>query len=106
LGEEIDAYPGFRSPEASDPFNRAFRAVVRAIVKVSALSSEPLPVLVSQTLRRLTERRLAADGFSACQIQALLEEEPGSPDDWLAFLILSSKSQIEPVLKPDDSDLV
>jgi hypothetical protein len=105
LGEEIDAYPGFRAPENADPFNRAFRAVVRAILAVSGASKETLPALVSQSLRRVAERRLAADGYDGGQARYLLDEEPGSPDDWLAFLILSSRAQIEPLLKPDDPHL-
>src|SRR5262249_6657545 len=101
LGEEIDAYAGFRAPENADPFNRAFRAVVGAILAASVPSSESLPSFVSQTLRLVTERRLAADGDEASQVKSLLEEEPGSPDNWLAFLILSSWAQIEPLLKPN-----
>jgi hypothetical protein len=31
LGSSIDAYPGCHSPEAADPMNRGFRAVVRAL---------------------------------------------------------------------------
>jgi hypothetical protein len=102
LGEEIDAYPGCRAPESADPFNRAFRAVVRAILAAGGASSESLPAVVSQTLRRVAERRLAADGYDDCQAKSLLDEKPGSSDDWLAFLILSSKPQIEPLLQPDD----
>ena len=29
LGEEVDAYPGCRSPEDADPLNRVFRSVAR-----------------------------------------------------------------------------
>ena len=32
------------------------------------------------------------------QVRALIEEEPGGPDDWLAFLALSAMAQIEPLL--------
>ena len=35
------------------------------------------------------------------RVKFLIEEEPGSPDDWLAFLILSSRPQIQPLLDTD-----
>jgi hypothetical protein len=58
-------------------------------------------LLLSETLRQLAELRLASEGWEDRQIKLLIEEEPGSPDDWLAFLILSSRSQIEPILDLD-----
>jgi hypothetical protein len=100
LGEEIDAYPGCRSPEGADPLNRAFRAMIRSLLRADLPPTE-LTSLVSQALRQLAERRLAAEGWEDRQIKFLSEEEPGGPDDWLAFLILSSRSQIEPLLDPD-----
>jgi hypothetical protein len=100
LGEEIDAYPGCRSFEGADPMNRAFRAVVRSLLAADLPPTE-LNSLVSQALRQLAERRLAAEGWDDRQIKFLSEEEPGGPDDWLAFLILSSRQQIEPLLDPD-----
>jgi hypothetical protein len=101
LGESIDAYPGGRSPEAADPINRAFRAVVRSLAGVDLGQGTDLDGTVSQILRHLAGRRLAAEGWDDDRVKSLIEEEPGSPDDWLAFLILSSRSQIEPLLDPD-----
>ena len=60
LGEEIDAYPGRRSPEGADPLNRAFRAVVRTILGRNTSGIEGTHSLVSQALRRVAGRRLAA----------------------------------------------
>jgi hypothetical protein len=98
LGEEIDAYPGLRSPETADPINRAFRAIVGLLVaSIDPPTGEP-SLLSTRTLRRLAELRLATEGWDDRQVKLLIEEEPGSPDDWLAFLILSSRSQIEPIL--------
>jgi hypothetical protein len=98
LGEEIDAYPGLRSPEAADPINRAFRAIVGSLVgSIDPPTGEP-NLLISATLRHLAERRLASEGWDDRRVKRLIEEERGSPDDWLAFLILSSRSQIEPIL--------
>jgi hypothetical protein len=104
LGPEIDAYPGSRRPEQSDPLNRAFRAVVRAILQRDAPAAVVSPMPVSRVLRQVAERRLAAEGWGNHQVQFLIDQEPGSPDDWLAFLILSSRAQIEPLLKPEDPD--
>src|ERR1700721_1766201 len=101
LGEEIDAYPGLRSPETADPINRVFRAIVGSLLaSIDPPTGEP-GLLISATLRRPAELRLASEGWDERQIKRLLEEEPGRPDDWLAFLILSSRSQIEPILDRD-----
>jgi hypothetical protein len=96
LGEEIDAYPAGRDPDQADPMNRAFRALVAALV---ARDGTTTPTTVSHVLRRVAAERLAADGFA---IQGALDEEPGSPDDWLAFLILSSRRQVADALQRDD----
>ena len=37
-------------------------------------------------------------------VRLLIEEEPGAPDDWLAFLLLSAMVQIESSLTPDEDD--
>ncbi len=104
LGEEVDAYPGRREPEGADPLNRAFRAIVRAILGPNTSGVEGTHLVVSQALRRVAERRLTAEGWDDHQVKTLIDNEPGSPDDWLAYLILSSRAQIEPLLTPDDPD--
>jgi hypothetical protein len=101
LGEEIDAYPGCRSPEGADPLNQAFRAVVRSRLEADLPPTGNTHSLVSQALRQLAEGRLAAEGWDDGQVKFLIEDEPGGPDDWLAFLILSSRQQIEILLDPD-----
>jgi len=106
LGEEVDAYPGVASPELADPLNRAFRAVVRSLLEADATRGESLPALVSRTLRRAAEHRLAAEGWDDRRVRLLLDQEPGSPDDWLCYLILSSRAQIEPLLGPGGPDRV
>jgi len=98
LGGAIDAYPGGRSPEGADPMNRAFRAVVRSLLESDLFDPTRL---VSLTLLQVAERRLTGKEWDALQVKLLIEEEPGSPDDWLTFLALSSRSQIEPLLDPD-----
>jgi hypothetical protein len=93
------------SPERADPINRAFRAVVRSLLEADGTPGESLPALVSRTLRLAAEHRLAAEGWDDRRVRLLLDLEPGSPDDWLAYLILSSRAQIEPLLGPGGSGL-
>jgi hypothetical protein len=102
LGAEIDAYPGHRDPARADPMNRAFRAVVLALIARSDPNESMLLSRVSQSLRTLAENKLRHDGFDDIRIKSLIEDEPGAPDDWLAFLILSARTQITPVLNPDE----
>jgi hypothetical protein len=103
LGQAIDAYPGCRSPEAADPINRAFRAVARSLAGADVSAGTGLTGATSRALLRLALRRLAEEGWDDDRAKSLIEEEPGGPDDWLAFLILSSREQIEPLLDPDDA---
>ncbi len=100
LGEEVDAYPGCRSPDGADPLNRAFGAIVRSLLAMDPVSGGDLAGSVSRTLLRVASRRLEAEGWDALQLKTLIEQEPGRPDDWLIFLILSSRPQIEPLLDP------
>ncbi len=101
LGEEIDAYPGCRSPEGADPLNRAFRAIVGSILSSAGSRPGELALAVSRVLLLVASRRLAAEAWGPDAVKGLIEDEPGGPDDWLAFLILSSRPQIEPLLDPD-----
>jgi len=101
LGEAVDAYPGCRAPEGADPLNRAFRAVVRALLAAAGVPDGDLPASVSRTLLLVATRRLEAAGWDDRQVGWLIAEEPGSPDDWLTYLALSSRPQIEPLLDPD-----
>ncbi len=101
LGDEVDAYPGRRTPEGADPLNRSFRAIVRSLLAADGNPGADLTALVSGTLRLVAERRLGQEGWAGDQARALIEGEPGSPDDWLCFLALSSRAQIEPLIDPD-----
>src|SRR3954466_13853410 len=93
LGEEIDAYPGASSPELADPINRAFRAIVRSLLEAGVPPTPALPALVSRTLRMAAENRLAAEDWDDRRVRLLLDLEPGGPDDWFTYLILSSRAQ-------------
>ena len=101
LGGEVDAYPGRRDPDQADPLNRAFRAVVRAVLAGVGVPGVALGAATSATLLAVAARRLRAEGWDDHQARTLVQEEAGSPDDWLAFLILSSRPQIQPLLDPD-----
>ena len=99
LGAEIDPYPGHRDPDRADPLNRAFRAVVRSLLKWAGVLEADLAATASRTLLRAATRRLEAEGRDGLAIKMLVEDEPGHPDDWLCFLILADRSQIEPLLE-------
>lgn len=101
LGHEIDADPGRRTPEESDPLDRAFRSIVRSLLAADADPGADPTTLVSRTLHMVAERRLLDEGWAGDRARALIEDEPGSPDDWLCFLALSSRTQIEPLIDPD-----
>lgn len=88
LGDQVEACPGGRSPEQAEPLNRAFRAVVRCLLERTAAPGRSSAALVTRALHEIVRRRLADGGLDEGQIKALLEFEPGTPDDWLAFLIL------------------
>ena len=101
-GPEVQAarQTALDAPEGADPLNRAFRAVVRSLLEAGGAPGPTLASLASRTLCRTAERRLTADGWDERQVRLLIDLEPGSPDDWLAYLILSSREQIEPLLGP------
>ena len=88
LGDVIEVCPGHGSPEQAEPLNRAFRAIARCFLERVATSNDDLPRVVSDALRRLVMRRLEAGGPDERSIQTLLDFEPGTPDDWLTFLLL------------------
>ncbi|HWE35744.1 MAG TPA: hypothetical protein VG406_04165 [Isosphaeraceae bacterium] len=104
LGAEVDAYPGHRSPEAADPLNRAFRTAAGSALAGAGAAAEDVPALVSATLRRLADARLAGEGLDPDAVRHLIHAEPGAPDDWIAFLLLSAMEQIGPLLRPDDAE--
>ena len=85
LGAQIDAYPGLRLPARADPMNRAFRAVVRALLVAGDTPAAELTMIVSRALRLVVERCLISEGWGVDQVRTLMEEEPDSPDDWLCF---------------------
>jgi hypothetical protein len=63
LGDEVEACPGFRTPEQAEPLNRVFLALARSLVEPLAAPDHDLSGLVTWILRRLVARRLAAGGL-------------------------------------------
>jgi hypothetical protein len=94
LGDEVEACPGFQTPEESEPLNRVFRALARRILEPIVAPGHDLSDLVTWVLRRLVMKRLAAGGLSELQIRVLCDLEPGVPDDWLTFLLLVPWAEI------------
>ena len=94
LGDEVEACPGFRTPEQAEPINRVFLAVARRILTPLVAPGDGLSGLVSRTLRRLVGRRLADGALGEAEIKCLLELEPGTPDDWHVFLLLVRWSEV------------
>jgi hypothetical protein len=88
LGDEVEACPGFSRPEQAEPLNWLFCALVRRFLELIVEPSHDLARLTSCALRELTCRRLVAGELNERQIHTLLELEPGTPDDWLTFLLL------------------
>src|SRR4051794_14979886 len=94
LGDDGEACPGFRAPEQAEPLNRAFRAIVQLILGSVVAPGDDPSRTVSRALRRLVERRLEAGGLREPRARVLLELEPGTPDDWLAFLLLTPWGEV------------
>jgi hypothetical protein len=105
LGVAIEAQPGFRDPYKAGQVNRAFRVVVRTILRTIATPDEDLPAFLSRVLDRLARRRLDAGLLEAHGVEHLIGLELDGRDDWLAFLILTNWSEIEHLLQTRGPDL-
>jgi hypothetical protein len=88
VGDAVEACPGHRTPEQAEPLNRAFRAIVRHVLGACVASGHDLAGEVTRVLHRVARDRLEAGGLGERQVRALLEFEPGTPDDWAVFLAL------------------
>jgi hypothetical protein len=94
LGDEVEACTGCAQPEQAEPLNRLFRAVVRRLLEPLVESGHDPARVTSWVLRELTQERLTAGGLNEYQTKTLLELEPGTPDDWLTFLLLVPWSEV------------
>jgi hypothetical protein len=104
LGDEVEACPGCWSPEQAEPLNRVYRALARRFLETVVSPRHDLSGLVSWVLRKLVLRRLAVGGLDELRIKVLLELEPGTPDDWLGFLLLVPWAEIRFWLTAADQD--
>jgi hypothetical protein len=104
LGVAIEDQPGFHGPDEAGQVNRAFRAVVRTMLRTSGLAGDDLPVKLSDVLRRLARRRLEAGLLDAREVEHLLRLEFDGRDDWLAYLILTAGSEIDFLLQTRGPD--
>jgi hypothetical protein len=95
LGDPIEEQPGFHHPDEAGQVNRAFRAMVRTILRSDVPAGDDLPAALSDVLRRLARRRLEAGRLDAREVEHLLDLEFDGRDDWLTFLILAPWSEIE-----------
>src|SRR5207237_5215628 len=78
LGDAVEVCPGFSSPEAAEPLNRVFRALVRRLLEPTAQPAHDLSALTTWVLHALVRRRLAAGGLGEHQVRLLLQMEPGT----------------------------
>jgi hypothetical protein len=104
LGVPIEEQPGFHDADEAGQVNRAFRAMVRTILRTGIPAREDLQAALSEVLRRLARRRLEAGLLDAREVDHLLVLEFTGRDDWLAFLILAPWSEIEFLLETRGPD--
>src|SRR4051812_42741661 len=94
LGDAVEACPGSRTPEQAEPLNRAFRALARLVLEPLVAPGDDPGSTVSRANLRLVKRRLATLGLGDTSIKTLLDLEPGTPDDWLVFVLLVPWSEV------------
>jgi hypothetical protein len=104
LGVAIEDQPGFHHPDEAGQVNRAFRAVVRTILRPGVPAGEDPSAKLSDVLRRLARRRLEAGLLDAREVEHLLGLEFDGRDDWLTYLILTADSEIEHLLQTRGPD--
>jgi hypothetical protein len=104
LGDPIEEQPGFHGADEAGQVNRAFRAMVRAILRSRQPAGDEPSALLSDVLGRLARRRLEMGLLDAREIDHLLRLEFNGRDDWLAFLILAPWSEIEFLLETRGPD--
>jgi hypothetical protein len=104
LGVAIEEQPGFHHPDEAGQVNRAFRVMVRTILRPGVPAGEDLSATLSDVLRRLARRRLEAGLLDAREVDHLLRLEFEGRDDWLAYRILAPWSEIEFLLQTRGPD--
>jgi hypothetical protein len=100
----IEEQPGFHHPDEAGQVNRAFRVMVRTILRAGVPEDQDLSAMLSDVLRRLARRRLEAGLLDAREVEHLLRLELDGRDDWLTCLIPTADSEIEHLLETRDPD--
>jgi hypothetical protein len=105
LGRAMEDQPGGPDDANAGQVNRAFRIVVRVVLGAGRTPDDP-GVTGNVALDRLARRRLAACGLTGREIDYLIVDQAGGRDDWLAFLVLTAREEIELLLqsRPNDPD--
>jgi hypothetical protein len=104
LGVAIEAQPGFHGADEAGQVNRAFRAMTRTILREGGPAGDDSPVSPSEVLRRLARGRLGAGLLDAREVEHLLSLEFDGRDDWLAYLVLVPRSEIDHLLETQGPD--
>ena len=91
----IEEQPGLHDPDEAGQVNRAFRVVVRTILRSDVSAGERPAAELSDVLRRLVRRRLEIGLLDAHEVEHLLGLEFDGRDEWLAFLVLTTWPEIE-----------
>jgi hypothetical protein len=104
LGVSIEEQPGFHHPDEAGQVNRAFRVMVRTILRPGVPAGAGPSAMLSDVLRRLARRRLEVGLLDAREVEHLLRLEFDGRDDWLAFLILAPWPEIEFLLQTRGPD--
>ena len=104
LGVAIEEHPGFHDPSEAGQVNRAFRVMARTILGTIVPSVEDQEALLSFVLGRLARRRLEAGLLDTHEVDHLLGLELDGRDDWLAYLVLTARSEIDHLLQTRGPD--
>ena len=99
LGVPIEEQPGFRDPEEAGQVNRAFRVIIRTILRASHPEDEDLAYQLSDALRRLARRRLELGLLDPPEVEHLVKLELDGREDWMTYLILTPCSEVEHLLE-------
>ena len=104
LGDGVEACPGHHSSDQAEPLNRASRAVVRHVLGPLVRPGHDLPGEVTRVLQQVARGRPEAGGLGEPQVRTRLELEPGTPGDWLGFLILAPWPEVRFWLGSEDQE--
>jgi hypothetical protein len=100
----IEEQPSFHDADEAGQINRAFRVAAWTVLETTHPADDDLGVRLSDALRWLARRRLEMGLLDDREVEHLLMLEADGRDDWQAFLILTSWSEIEHLLETRGPD--